>query len=72
MLQPPYSPDMAPCDFFLFPKIKKTSKSRRFTAIDDIKSTSLKKLKAIPKIELEKYSEKYSDYFEGDKINVDE
>ena len=36
--QSPYSPDMAPCDFFLFPKIKRTLKGRRFTAIDDIKS----------------------------------
>ncbi|XP_018346773.1 PREDICTED: histone-lysine N-methyltransferase SETMAR-like [Trachymyrmex septentrionalis] len=24
--QPPYSPDMAPCDFFLFPKLKRTLK----------------------------------------------
>ena len=54
MPQPPYSPDMAPCDFFLFPKIKRTLKGRRFTAIDDIKSASLKELKAIPKIEFEK------------------
>ena len=57
MPQPPYSPDMAPCDFFLFPKIKRTLKGSRFTAIDDIKSASLKELKAIPKIELEKYFE---------------
>ena len=53
MPQPPYSPYMAPCDFFLFPKIKRTLKGRHFTAIDDIKSASLKELKAIPKIEFE-------------------
>ena len=47
MPQPPYSPDMAPYDFFLFPKIKRTLKGRRFTAIDDIRSASLKELKAI-------------------------
>ena len=52
--QPPYSPDIAPCDFFLFPKIKRTLKGRRFTAIDDIKSASLKELKAIPKIDFNK------------------
>ena len=40
--QSPYSPDMAPCDFFLFPKIKRTLKGRRFTAIDDIKSARWK------------------------------
>ena len=54
MPQPPYSPDMAPCDFFLFPKLKRTLKGRRFTVIDEIKSASLKEVKAIPKIEFEK------------------
>ena len=53
MPRPPYSPDMAPRDFFLFPKIERTLKGRRFTAIDDMKSASLKELKAIP-IEFEK------------------
>ena len=83
MPQPPYSPDMAPCDFLLFPKIKRTLKGRRFTAIDDIKSASLKEPKAIPKIEFEKCFEDWKkrwhkciisngDYFEGDNINVDE
>jgi len=28
--QPPYSPDLAPCDFFLFPKMKLQLKGRRF------------------------------------------
>lgn len=28
--QPPYSPDMAPCDFFLLPKIKRTFKGHRW------------------------------------------
>ena len=83
MPQTPYSPDMAPCDFFLFPKMKRTLKGRRFTAIDDIKSASLKELKAIRKIEFEKCFEDWKkrwhkciiyngDYFEGDNINVDE
>jgi transposase len=27
--QPPYSPDHAPADFFLFPKLKSTLKGRR-------------------------------------------
>ena len=83
MSQPPYSPDMAPGDFFLFPKIKRTLKGRRFTAIDDIKSATLKELKTIPKIEFEKCFEDWKkrwhkcimsngDYFEGDNINVDE
>ena len=53
MPQPPYSPDIAPCDFFLSPKIKRTLKGRHSTAIDDVKSASLNELKAIPKIEFE-------------------
>ena len=28
--QPPYSPDLAPCDFFLFPKLKESSKELVF------------------------------------------
>ena len=30
---PPYSPDLAPADFFLFPKLKTTLKRRRFQTI---------------------------------------
>ena len=74
--------DMAPCDFLLFPKIKSALKGRRFTAIDDMISASLKEIKAILKIELEKRFEDWKtrwhkciisneDYFEGDNINVD-
>ncbi|UYV73923.1 K02A2.6-like, partial [Cordylochernes scorpioides] len=29
---PPYSPDIAPCDFFFFPKLKMTLKGRRFSS----------------------------------------
>jgi hypothetical protein len=28
--QPPYSPDLAPCNFWLFPKLKSPFKVRRF------------------------------------------
>ncbi|UYV71883.1 hypothetical protein LAZ67_9000872 [Cordylochernes scorpioides] len=31
MPQPPYSPDLVPCDFFLFPKLKRPMKGRRYT-----------------------------------------
>ena len=27
---PPYSPDLAPCNFWLFPKVKMTMKGKRF------------------------------------------
>jgi transposase len=33
---PPYSPDLAPCDFALFPKLKMKLKGRRFETVSDI------------------------------------
>jgi hypothetical protein len=33
---PPYSPDLAPCDFLLFPKMKLKLKGRRFDNIEEI------------------------------------
>ena len=45
---PAYSPDLAPSDFFLFPKIKKILKGRHFDDIDDIRNNTTAVLKAIP------------------------
>ncbi|UYV83179.1 hypothetical protein LAZ67_23000081 [Cordylochernes scorpioides] len=36
LLQPPYFPDIAPNDFFLFPKLKAVLKGRHFDTRDDI------------------------------------
>ena len=33
---PPYSPDLAPSDFFLFPKLKMKLKGRRFQTLEEI------------------------------------
>jgi hypothetical protein len=49
VLQPPYSPDMAPADFFLFSKLKSTEKERRFDTIDKIQKNSTNEMFAIPK-----------------------
>ena len=46
---PAYSPDLAPSDFFIFPKIKEILKGRHFDDIDDIRSNTMAALKAIPK-----------------------
>jgi histone-lysine N-methyltransferase SETMAR len=35
---PPYSPDLAPCDFFLFPKMKIKLKGRRFDTAEEIQT----------------------------------
>jgi hypothetical protein len=37
---PPYSPHLAPCEFFLFPKIKLKLKGRRFDTIEEIQAES--------------------------------
>jgi hypothetical protein len=37
MEHPPYSPDLAPHDFWLYPKIKSLLKGQRFQDIEDIK-----------------------------------
>ena len=47
--QPPYSPDLAPCDFFLFPKIKFVLKGTHFPDIDSIKMAVTAELGKIPK-----------------------
>jgi len=44
---PPYSPDMAPSDFFLFPLLKSVLKGRRFETTEEIKEESLRVLKRI-------------------------
>jgi hypothetical protein len=36
MLQPPYSHDLAPCDFCLFHKVKLVVKGRHFESTEDI------------------------------------
>ncbi|UYV78282.1 hypothetical protein LAZ67_16000780 [Cordylochernes scorpioides] len=47
--QPPYFPDIAPNDFFLFPKLKAVLKGRRFDTRDDIIEKLPLALKSIPK-----------------------
>jgi len=54
MPQSPYSPDLAPCDFFLFPKLKIPMKGKRFATIDEIKSESKNELMTIPKSAFQK------------------
>ncbi|EGI59647.1 FLJ37770-like protein, partial [Acromyrmex echinatior] len=46
---PSYSPDLAPCDFFLFPKLKRPMKGRRYATIEEIKTASKEELNKITK-----------------------
>ncbi|XP_026814323.1 protein GVQW3-like [Rhopalosiphum maidis] len=43
----PYSPDLAPYDFFLFPKIKTDLKGQRFDDIETIKKNAVDQLKQL-------------------------
>ena len=45
---PDYSPDLAPNDFFLFPKIKEILKGRHFVDADDIRNNTTAALMSIP------------------------
>jgi histone-lysine N-methyltransferase SETMAR len=47
--QPPYSPDLAPSDFWLFPTLKMGLKGTRFATMEDIKSNVTAELRKIPK-----------------------
>ena len=80
--QPPYSPDLAPCDFWLFSKLKRPLQGHRFDTIEELQAESKKALKAIPEIEFNKYFDDCKkrwhkciisgrNYFEGDEIDLD-
>jgi histone-lysine N-methyltransferase SETMAR len=74
---PPYSPDLAPCDFFLFPKLKTTMKGIHFTSIDTIQRAVTKDLDVLSETDFHRCYEAWQrrwqacihsqgDYFEGD------
>ncbi|UYV78207.1 hypothetical protein LAZ67_16000481 [Cordylochernes scorpioides] len=79
--QPPYSPELAPCDFFLFGKLKKKLKGQKFQSTEEIKVESKKAMKAIPKTDYQRCFADWKkrwlkciaangDYFEGDNLNL--
>ena len=45
--QPLYSPDLVPCDFWFFPKLKSPLKGKRFQAIDEIQQNTIWQLMVI-------------------------
>jgi hypothetical protein len=56
---PPYSPDLAPCDFFLFPKMKLKLKGRRFNTTEDIQAESQKVLGTVTEKDFEEAFQKW-------------
>ena len=78
--QLPYSPDLAPCDVWLFSKLKRPLRGHRFDSIEEIKTESLK---AIPKENFAKCFDDWKirwhkciavegDSFEGDEIDLEQ
>ena len=48
LTHPPYSPDLAPCDFALFPKLKDELKGKHFNDLDELRSESIRILYSYP------------------------
>ena len=59
--RPPYSPDLAPADYFLFPKVKSHLKGRLFDSISDIQKAVTSTLNTIAKGDLYKGTQKLCD-----------
>jgi hypothetical protein len=56
--QPPYSPDLATCDFFQFPRMKRDLKGKRFQNVEEVREKPTEALKAITLQELFRTMEK--------------
>ena len=49
MPHPPYSPDLTPCDFWLFPKLKERLAGSKFYRVQDLAKAVFTELRNIPK-----------------------
>ena len=78
--QPPYSPDLAPCDFYLFPKLKIVMKGQCYDDVDAIKQKTDNELRCISRESFRQYMQAWVKrwdhcksssgcYFEGDKFD---
>jgi len=79
--QPPYSPDMSPCDFFLFPHLKKFVKGQHIDSVEDLQESVTRVLGRVPRELFQNCYENWQirwnkcigaggDYFEGDRRDV--
>jgi [histone H3]-lysine36 N-dimethyltransferase SETMAR len=51
---PPYSPDLSPCNYFLFPKMKMAMKGTFYDDVEAIQAAVTRVIEAIPKTDLHK------------------
>ncbi len=79
---PPYSPDLTPCDFFLFPRMKAELRGQRFRGRDEVQTAVKEALKNIGPEEFQtaletlpvcwmKYVKSEGQYFEGMHLTID-
>ncbi len=79
---PPYSPDLAPCDYFLFPRLKSELRGHRHRNIQDLKTAVDRTLRQIPQdhyrdailsipIQWMKCIKANGNYFEGHHLQID-
>jgi hypothetical protein len=72
-----YSPDLTPCEFFLFPKMKLKLKGRRFDTIEEIQAELQRVLDTVTEKDFQEAFQKWrrrwdrcvhvgGNYFEGD------
>jgi histone-lysine N-methyltransferase SETMAR len=74
----PYSPDLSPCDIFLFPQLKRAMKDHHYADIQAIKTAVTEQLHSIPESAFQSCFNNLKkcwqwcidaggDYFEGEK-----
>ena len=79
---PPYSPDLAVCDFFVFPRLKSEMCGHRFRNLRDMRTAVFRTLRGIPQADFHaaiqslplrwmKCMNSQGDYFEGRHVAVD-
>ena len=77
--QPPYSPDLSPCDFFLFPLLKRNLHGHNFQTTAALHQAVLDEISAVPSIQWKRCFRQWiercrkclafgGDYFEGRKV----
>jgi transposase len=65
---PSYSPDLAPADFFLFPKLKSQLKGKRFLDISTIQANVIEQIRSIPK---DSFKKSFQSLYERCKSCID-
>jgi len=78
---PLYAPDLVPCDFFLFPKIRSALQGTRFESVDAVKTKAVEFMNKLSeddlqhcfqqwKIHMERFRGWGGEYTEGDNISI--